>query len=362
MADPVLLVTTNGHQILDPESEHLTGGKHFEDNVWLGQTFQLPVGNLPGTEDTIPYGSTLVLTSIVLFLSKYGSPGTITASIRATSDPYPLRGPVGGDLDADSIDGNGLSPTEWPIGGYIDAGSWETFTLGGALEYSPGEIIGITVRAPSAEYTYEEGTCTLGLWAKGYALTNAGFQRRSTDSGANFLNIPGGTDFAFELWGTVEPPGPPEKAITPGPTDANSAVTLDQEDLTWIDGGLGAANEALTFNVYYGDTSGSLTLVASAQDAGAVSNLFTIWNLDYGSPFDYAVTRYWRIDSTNDVGTTTGDEWSFTTLTFDPPVPSPPEPDPDDPYPIDYEFDPNFIRTTQRLVCACGHQIWYETS
>ena len=124
----------------------------------------------------------------------------------------------------------------------------------------------------------------------------------------------------------------PEKAITPGPTNANEAVELDQEDLTWVDGGLGEANAATTFNVYYGTTSGALTLVSSGQAAGVATNLFTVWGVEYGSPYEYAVTRYWRIDSTNASGTTTGDEWSFTTLSegYVPPYP-PPRPDPYDP-------------------------------
>ena len=168
-------------------------------------------------------------------------------------------------------------------------------------------------------------------------------------------------NFYNQIIGTAASIGPPEKAITPGPTNENTDVTLDHEDLTWVDGGLGAQNEATTFNVYYGTESGSLTLVSSAQDAGETSNSFTIWDITNGSPFDYQVTRYWRIDSTNDVGTTTGDEWYFTTMTFDPPQPDPPDPDPyDPPRPPDYTFDPNFIRTTKKIVLAAGHQIWYE--
>ena len=179
------------------------------------------------------------------------------------------------------------------------------------------------------------------------------------------INKWGYSSIIFDLWsdwGSFTIGGLPEKAVTPGPTNANSDVTLDQNDLTWIDGGFGAENEATHFSVYYGDTSGDLTLVSDGQTAGGATNSFIIWELLYGSPFDYAVTRYWRVDSTNEWGTTTGDEWSFTTLTFAPPGPSPPDPDPDDPYPIDYEFDPNFIRTTQRLTLASGHQFWYEIS
>jgi len=152
----------------------------------------------------------------------------------------------------------------------------------------------------------------------------------------------------------------PEKAITPGPTHENTSVTLDQNDITWVDGGLGMSNEATAFSVYYGRESGDLTLVSSGQAAGGATNAFVIWDLLYGSPFDYAITRYWRIDSTNEAGTTTGDEWSFTTITFDPPAPSPSDPDGD--FPPDYTFDPNFIRTKNRLVLAAGHQVWYEVS
>jgi len=154
-------------------------------------------------------------------------------------------------------------------------------------------------------------------------------------------------DHYFEEWGTAVP----AKAKNPTPTDANSAVTLDQDTIVWEDGG-----GADTYDVYYGTTSGDLILVSSAQ----TETSFTVWGMADGSPYDYEVTRYWRIDSTNDVGTTTGDEWSFTTITFDPPVPSPSDPDGD--FPPDYAFDPNFIRTKNRLVLAAGHQVWYEVS
>ena len=115
----------------------------------------------------------------------------------------------------------------------------------------------------------------------------------------------------------------PTKAANPTPTNANSDVTLDHETVTWEDGG-----GADTYNVYYGDTSGALTLVSAAQAATE----FTVWGIGDGSPYDYEVTRYWRIDSTNAAGTTTGDEWSFTTLSegYVPPYP-PPRPDPYDP-------------------------------
>lgn len=102
--------------------------------------------------------------------------------------------------------------------------------------------------------------------------------------------------------------GVPSKATTPAPANAASDVTLDQATLTWVDGG-----DADTYNVYYGDTSGSLSLVSSAQAGTSL----TVTGITLGSPYGYVVTRYWRIDSTNEIGTTTGDEWSFTTINFD---------------------------------------------
>lgn len=154
-------------------------------------------------------------------------------------------------------------------------------------------------------------------------------------------------DFFFETWGT----GAPSKAVNPTPTDTNSNVTLDHDTIIWEDGG-----GADTFDVYYGTTSGSLTLVSSAQ----AGTSFTIWGVSDGSPYDYLDIRYWRIDSTNEAGTTTGDEWMFTTIPLTYPNPSPTPPDPDYPYPPDHDFNPNFINTTQRLICAANSKVWYE--
>jgi len=59
-----------------------------------------------------------------------------------------------------------------------------------------------------------------------------------------------------------------------------------------------------THDVYFGTASGALTLVSGGQ-AGA----------SYSPPADLTIntTYYWRVDETNIIGTTAGDEWSFTT-------------------------------------------------
>jgi len=281
-----------------------------ENEYWYAQSFQAPSPFVP---------SAVVLT----FATNQGAhTGTI-------------------DIDFYAVDGEGD-----PTGGSL---------CNGSLEFSLTGTTAPTYHEPSitidTSYTFEEDTIyafvakitvteresnLLTLLAlPSYTLT-PGEMMESADGGTTWTttitrdfttDVP--MDMEFVLWGV---PALPEKAITPGPTNANEAVELDQEDLTWVDGGLGEANEATHFSVYYGTTSGALTLVSSGQAAGVATNLFTVWGVEYGSPYDYAVTRYWRIDSTNTAGTTTGDEWSFTTLSegYVPPYP-PPRPDPYDP-------------------------------
>ena len=166
----------------------------------------------------------------------------------------------------------------------------------------------------------------------------------------------------------------PTKATNPVPTDANTSVTLDQATIGWTDGG-----GADTFNIYYGIQSGNLTKVSDAQ--AGVS--FTITDITSGSPFDYLVVRYWRIDSTNAAGTTTGDEWIFTTIRADAPKVTywynnqyyqlliqddgtygdhPADGGVED---TDYVFlvagyEPNAIRTNIALVAVANSKVWYE--
>jgi len=141
-------------------------------------------------------------------------------------------------------------------------------------------------------------------------------------------------------WAGIPEEGGPEKPINPTPADTASNVTLDQETVTWEDGG-----DADTYNVYYGDTSGDLTLLSEEQTGLS----FTIDGITLGSPFDYSVTRYWRIDAENDAGLTEGDEWSFTSIVFDPPVPT-----------AAGSATPNIMQIIKRLVVAANSKIWYE--
>lgn len=143
----------------------------------------------------------------------------------------------------------------------------------------------------------------------------------------------------------------PVKASTPVPADSASSVTLDETPLGWVDGG-----NADTYNVYFGE-SGSEVLVASLQ-AGIE------WTIDFGT-LAYGTTYGWRIDSVNDFGTTTGDTWTFDTITFNYPLPgaagggggggggggSGEE---------DSPTGENNMMTLRRLVAAANSKIWFE--
>jgi len=169
-------------------------------------------------------------------------------------------------------------------------------------------------------------------------------------------------------------PDVPTKATNPTPSNAAADVTLDQATVIWEDGG-----GATSYDVYYGTASGSLSKVSSSQ--AGVS--FTISGITNGSPFEYLITRYWRIDSINDQGTTTGDEWSFTTIRFSPPTKTywystggyyyqlliqddgtygdPPPTGVEDTDYVVVTSTYNNMATARRLVAAANDKIWYES-
>jgi len=96
----------------------------------------------------------------------------------------------------------------------------------------------------------------------------------------------------------------PSKPVNPTP--ANNATEIDFSAflLAWEDGG-----DADTYDVYIGST-GDLTLVSSAQaNTGYLTTLEELETIFSASPINQKI--YWRVDATNDDGTTTGDEWNF---------------------------------------------------
>ena len=101
---------------------------------------------------------------------------------------------------------------------------------------------------------------------------------------------------------------------------------------------------AETYNIYFGTESGNLTLIDTY-----VSDLSIVVPV---SPLAYNTVYYWRVDARNDEGTTTGDEWRFTTLVFDPPV-----------FIASGStgFGSDGGPTAKRLVACANNKVWYES-
>jgi hypothetical protein len=91
----------------------------------------------------------------------------------------------------------------------------------------------------------------------------------------------------------------PGVSVNPAPANGSQYANINMPKLTWL-----AGSAANTFDVYFGTDPESLQLVSSNQSATS----FKIQQL-----LPYNTTYFWRIDSRNIKGTTTGTLWNFTT-------------------------------------------------
>ena len=151
---------------------------------------------------------------------------------------------------------------------------------------------------------------------------------------------------------------PPGKPTTPSPSDAASDITLDETPLSWVDGG-----NTDTYEIYFREQGDGWDLVGVAQ--AGVS-----WAVSFGT-LAYGTTYEWRIDATNTTGTTTGDTWSFETISFDQLRISyrligggngqGPYDDPPGVQGTDWEWTgENNMLTVKKLVVAANNKIWHE--
>ncbi|MCB2154986.1 choice-of-anchor D domain-containing protein [bacterium] len=118
----------------------------------------------------------------------------------------------------------------------------------------------------------------------------------------NTLTIGGVTDFS-EWYAGFDPPPPPAKAIMPLPADGATSQSVDLT-LYWVNGG-----GADSFDIYFGTTP-SVSYLGSSS----------LGRFDLPSTLDYSTPYYWRIDSINGGGVTTGDLWTFSTAAGDTPA------------------------------------------
>ncbi len=111
----------------------------------------------------------------------------------------------------------------------------------------------------------------------------------------------------FQTFSTAALPEKPENVT---PSDEASNV-VGSAGLEWLDPGAEESNAATSFDVYFGHTSISLSLVAEGLTAEQVTRTAQQVNTSfYAAGSNYA----WRVDATNEAGTTTGDVWTFDVL------------------------------------------------
>jgi len=104
----------------------------------------------------------------------------------------------------------------------------------------------------------------------------------------------------------------PLKPTNPTPEDTDTEVDFSDYTISWEDGG-----GADSYNIYFGDsetpvflgnqeeTSIEVPYTTETDEEGVIHAYVNGTEINWNVPF------YWRIDAVNDVGTTTGDVWSF---------------------------------------------------
>jgi len=116
-------------------------------------------------------------------------------------------------------------------------------------------------------------------------------------------DVVGGTAYIYDFNATENAEDPPEKPINPTPANADTGVDWSAKGLSWEDGG-----ESETYNIYFG-LNGDLSLISSAQADTSIT--VDDEDIPYPEEGESGAIFYWRVDATNDVGTTTGDTWHF---------------------------------------------------
>ena len=109
-----------------------------------------------------------------------------------------------------------------------------------------------------------------------------------------------------------------------------------------------------TYDVYF-DLGEGLVLVASGISEVELERTGGL--LLYNFPYS------WRVDAVNEFGTTTGDEWTFNTLLFAPPLPSGvslTDVEGEEGEPTGTPNGLNNMITVRKLIAAANNKVWVE--
>jgi hypothetical protein len=206
----------------------------FYGSYWIAQTF-----TVGATGHTI--------TSVKLLLSRYGSPGTVTVSIRAVDEN---GHPTGDDLTSGTTDGNTL-----PV---MDGGELREITLT-EIDYSANTKCAIVVRALDGN-----GSNQL-IWRQDTSSPSyaGGNQERSSNSGSTWA-AQTDQDQIFEIWGNPIVPTEVNVADTVSGTETDLGVGPLMSDAgSGIETSLG-----LNVNLTMSETSSGIETLAMTGTFG----------------------------------------------------------------------------------------------
>ncbi|MFD2161315.1 LamG-like jellyroll fold domain-containing protein [Paradesertivirga mongoliensis] len=106
------------------------------------------------------------------------------------------------------------------------------------------------------------------------------------------------SEYASLTTKTATPPSAPAVPASPSPANGATGIDTLSRNLTWT----GSLN-TLSYKVYFGADTGNLAFKGDVTTAS-----FPITGLAENTVY------FWRVDAVNDLGTTTGDVWSFKTM------------------------------------------------
>ena len=241
---------------------------------------------------------------------------------------------------------------EWPESNVQVANGlpWEkTWTRdiipGNFVLWSPAEIYGYSYFQQGPFYTWaftNKVTVSLRDYFDSPPTNVNASQGTYTDKIRVSWNPQAGSNSDFSQAATGwSQPALPSKAINPIPLNGYASESITT-NLNWSNGG-GAGS----YDVYFGPT-GNMT--SKGNQTGTTYILGTL---------SYNTTYQWRIDSRNSSGVTTGDIWSFTTVS------SPPLQPPDAPGDVqasDGQFQNMVYISWSEPARTGGYEVWRNTS
>ncbi|MBN2164705.1 MAG: T9SS type A sorting domain-containing protein [Marinilabiliaceae bacterium] len=272
-------------------------------------------------------------------LKSYGTKGAIIIDENSNGIPngglgYVFNGPKPADTDNDGM------PDQWEntngtninsndamtvaTNGYTNIENYINSINGPVIPWlkHPSNINSSAQTTNSITLTWTNNDTTAENIIIKYGTTAANLSNQTSVTGtattATIQNLTSGTVYYFSLKATnsnaesaytdatsaktQEEPTAPVACSSPAPQNSSTLNILDNVVLEW-DNTTNNLGGTLYYNVYFGTAADQMTLVSSDQTA----KLFSVGTLNASS------TYFWRISTTNTLGTNEGITWSFNT-------------------------------------------------